>query len=309
MRRKILVIGLISMAIALIVISIINQAKNESSNNKKEVNSEADGLYNFALSWQSKGQIDKAIKIYQEFIAKFPYDQRIAEAWYRLGKIYQKENLPLKAKDAYTEIITNFPNFKQISEVENNLWKLNIEILFSPIITETDIVYKVEPGDTLSKIAAKYNTTVDLIMQSNNLKDDLIRPGQRLKVSTAKYSVIVDKSQNTLTLKANDEIFKVYTVATGKFGCTPTGNFTIVEKLENPDWYKSGKGIISANDPENILGSRWLGLSEPQYGIHGGAATQDLNRQITNGCVRMMNDEVEELFTILARGTKVTIVD
>ena len=146
-------------------------------------------------------------------------------------------------------------------------------------------------------------------MRSNNLKTDLIRPGNRLKLTGSKFSVIVDKSQNYLVVKADDEIFKIYTVATGKFNCTPTGNFKIVEKLENPDWYKSGEGIILADNPKNILGTRWLGLSEPQYGIHGGASEEDLGKQVTEGCVRMINAEVEELFIILPRGTEVNIID
>ena len=82
-----------------------------------------------------------------------------------------------------------------------------------------------------------------------------------------------------------------------------------MEKLKNPPWYKNGEGIIPADSPKNILGTRWLGLSEPGYGIHGGAKEEDLTKQVTDGCMRMRDREVEELFTILPMGTEVTIVE
>lgn len=305
MNKKIVLAGLIGLAVCLAAIGIVGRARKGA----RGVKSEAGALYQSALSWQSKGEAVKAVKLYQELIKQFPRDQKAADARYKLGEIYEKEDLWQKAKDAYSGIIANFPNFRQISDVEKRLWALNVRVLFSPIVTDKDIAYKVEPGDTLIKIAAGYNTTAGLIMRSNNLRSHLIRPGKRLKVSTAKFSVVIDKSQNSLALKADEEIFKVYPVATGKYNSTPTGTFKIVEKLKEPDWYKEGEGVIPANNPENILGTRWLGLSEPQYGIHGGATTKDLGTQVTNGCIRMTNPDAEELFTILPRGTEVTIVD
>ena len=270
MDRKVLIAGGLSFFVLLILVFAIGQ--NRKAAPVKQDSLRPDKLYSRAVSLQSEGELDKAAQLYQE-------------------------------------LIRQFPEFKQIADAEKRLWDVNIKILFSPVVTEKDIIYKVEPQDTLGKVAAKYNTTVDLIMRSNNLKSDLIRPGKRLKISAANYSVIVDKSQNSLTLKQDDAIFKVYPVATGKNNSTPTGTFKIVEKLENPTWYKQGKGPIPAESPENVLGTRWLGFSEPEYGIHGCADDSVLGKQLTEGCVRMTNGDVEELFTILPRGIEVTIVD
>lgn len=304
MKRRIAIITLVGLGVALMVIGMISRSLKI-----RPGKSEAKALFQKAVSLEAHGEADEATKLYQELVSRFAQDELAASAWYKLGTHYASKGLWQKAKEAYRKIITDFSNFKQISEVEKGLWEANIKLLFSPVMTEGDMSYKVEPQDTLSKIAAKYNTTVELLMRSNNLKNDLIRPGERLKISTAKYSVIIDKSQGLLTLKANEEIFKVYSVATGKDNCTPVGTFKIVEKLEHPDWYKRGEGIVPADSPENILGTRWLGLSEAQYGIHGGAAPQDLGQQFTNGCVRMLNPDAEEIFAILPRGTEVTIVD
>jgi len=129
-----------------------------------------------------------------------------------------------------------------------------------------------------------------------------------LKVSTAHYSILVDKSQNLLTLKAGDEVFKAYPVSTGLDNCTPIGKFTIITKLIDPIWYKAG-AAVPPGSPQNILGSRWLGLSLQGYGIHGTTEPDSIGKQVTAGCIRMLNADVEELYAIVPPGTEVTIVD
>jgi len=306
-NRSLAVASVIALVISLIAVGIF--VKKNQGVIVKVPRNEADTLYNTAVALQAKGELNEAVRAYQDLIRQFPRNEKSADALYKLAELCESRDLLEKARMTYEKIIANFPSFKQIADVEKKLWDLNTKILFSQTVTDRDIIYKVEPGDTLSKIAAKYNTTVDLLMQSNGLKDHLIRSGQRLKVCTTKYSVIVDKSQNILTLKADDKVFKIYTVATGENNCTPVGTFKIVEKLKDPAWYRRGKGVVSSESPENVLGTRWMGLSEDDYGIHGGAVQQDLGCQVTKGCVRMTNPEVEELFTILPRQTDVTIVD
>ena len=73
-------------------------------------------------------------------------------------------------------------------------------------------------------------------------------------------------------------------------------------------WYKTG-AIVPAGSPENILGSRWLGISEPGYGIHGTTEPETIGTYQTKGCIRMRNADVEELFVIIPTGADVVIVD
>ena len=97
-------------------------------------------------------------------------------------------------------------------------------------------------------------------------------------------------------------------MATGKNNSTPVGVFKITDKLVNPTWYKAG-AVIASGKPENELGSRWLGLTAEGYGIHGTINPDTLGQQVTAGCVRMKNEDVEELYSTLVPGTEVTIVD
>jgi lipoprotein-anchoring transpeptidase ErfK/SrfK len=216
----------------------------------------------------------------------------------------------LEAKNVYQKLANDFPNanLNEIAGWQKKTEDINIKLLFSPVLTPNAVLYEIKSGDTLVKISKEFKTTPELIMKSNNLAGDKIIPGRKIKVWTAPFSILVDKSQNTLLLKANEEVIKSYVVSTGKNNCTPVGVFKIVNKLPNPTWFKAG-AVVPADSPENILGSRWMGFDLPGYGIHGTTDPKSLGTQATQGCVRMSNAEVEELYAIVPAGTEVTIVD
>jgi len=217
------------------------------------------------------------------------------------GRLLEAKRLYKKAQEATKDT-------GAIAEMQRKIEETNIKILFSPLMDECSAVYVVKPNDSLSKISKKFYTTVALIKRANGLSSDVIRPMQKLKINTNKFSIVVDKSQNLLFLKRKGEIIKTYVVSTGKDNSTPTGNFKIVNKLKKPVWFKAG-AVVSPDSPDNVLGSRWLGLDMKGYGIHGTTSPKDLGKQITLGCVRMNNKDVEDLFDIVPLGTEVTIVD
>ena len=215
----------------------------------------------------------------------------------------------IKARDIYQSIVDKFPASGKIAKAQSSLEDINIKILLSDIPVKDSEVYTVEKGDNLTKIAKKFGTTADLIMSSNKLKSSSIQIGKKLKVNKAKFSIVVDKSQNILTLKSGQEIIKTYHVSTGKNSCTPVGTFKIINKIIDPPWYKEPGVMIPAGDPKNVLGSRWLGISKPSYGIHGTTQPEAIGQSVTEGCVRMRNLEVEELYMLVPEGTEVVITD
>lgn len=214
----------------------------------------------------------------------------------------------LKAKQKFQQALEHTQDLKKLGQTKKTLEQINMNILFSPLIDECSTEYVVKPKDNLVKIAQSYQTTVGLLMKSNNLKSHIIRPGQILKVITCPFSLVIDKSQNLLFLKRKDEIIKTYIVSTGEENSTPVGVFKIAVKLTNPTWFKTG-AVIPPDSPENILGTRWMGLDEEGYGIHGTRDPEKLGQHVTSGCIRMSNEEVEELYGIVSVGTEVVIVD
>ena len=211
-----------------------------------------------------------------------------------------------EAKDLYQKLVEDFSGSPEVVNWQKKVEDINIRLLFSPVLTPHSLIYEIKPGDTLNKIARTFKTTTELIMKSNNLDDSKIIPGRKIKLWNAPFSIFVDKSQNILLLKCDEEVVKSYVVSTGKNNSSPTGTFKITSKLPNPTWFKTGSAVPPGS-PDNVLGTRWMGFDLPGYGIHGTTEPKELGKQVTQGCVRLANSDVEELYIIVPLGTEVTI--
>lgn len=212
------------------------------------------------------------------------------------------------AKLLYQKLVNDFSESPEAMDWQKKVEDININLLFSNLLTPQSIIYQIRPGDTLNKIAREHKTTTELIMKSNNINDALIIPGRKIKVWNVPFNILVDKSQNILLLKNNEEIIKTYVVSTGKNNCTPVGTLKIVNKLPNPTWFKAG-AVVPPESAANVLGTRWMGFDLAGYGIHGTTEPKELGKQVTQGCVRLCNADVEELYNIVPVGTEVTIIE
>lgn len=231
------------------------------------------------------------------------------KSFLNLADTYEAKKNYLKAKAVLNEVTRRFPGSEDAEKAQKNIERLSINILTSGVITDDSFSYEIKSGDTLGKIASSFGTTVELLKKSNGLKNNIIRPGKFLKVNKAGFNILVNKTKNRLLLrKSGGEIIKTYIVSTGKDFNTPTGTFKIEEKLASPVWYKVG-AVVKPDSSEYALGSRWMGLSLDGYGIHGTNDAGSIGKHITEGCVRMKNEDVIELYTIVPSGTEVTIVE
>ncbi len=97
--------------------------------------------------------------------------------------------------------------------------------------------------------------------------------------------ITVNLATRRLTYFEGGHTVNNYPVGVGKASTpTPTGSYIIVVKIVHPG---------------GMLGTRWLGLSIPtgNYGIHGTNNPSSIGGYVSNGCIRMYNRDVEELFT------------
>lgn len=265
-------------------------------------------VYKRADGFVKKEQYDKAIGAFVEVVNRYPESDYAEKSLKTLGDIYERMNDCGKAIYYYTRFLQKYPDSGYFDKVRLTLEKLKMQRMMSPTITPDSIEYTVESGDTLYDIAKRFNTTVGLIKKVNGLASDIIRIGQKLKIIVSEFSIFVDKHCNILVLKKDGDELKTYRVSTGKDNSTPVGTFKIQEKLERPLWYKVG-AVVSPDSDEYELGERWMGISADGYGIHGTSDETTIGAQVTQGCIRMKNAEVIELFDMVPSGTEVEIVN
>lgn len=110
------------------------------------------------------------------------------------------------------------------------------------------------------------------------------------------YRITINTRTHTLTLFRDNNVFRTYPVAVGKSSTpTPRGAFRIINRVVNPG---------------GPFGVRWLGLNVPNgdYGIHGTNNPSSIGKNISNGCIRMYNNNVIELSNLVSIGTVVNII-
>lgn len=189
------------------------------------------------------------------------------------------------------------------------LGQVGMALLLTPRPMPEKVEYTVQSGDSLAKLAKRFNTTVELIQKSNTIAGSMIRVGDRLRIFQGTFTVSVSKSLNQLDLFLNGQLFKRYRVGTGEYNRTPVGEFTITDRIPQPTWWRPDGKAIPYGDPQNELGTHWLSLNIRGYGLHGTWEPDTIGRQASAGCIRLLNEEIEELYSILPLGTAVSIVD
>ncbi len=115
------------------------------------------------------------------------------------------------------------------------------------------------------------------------------------QIPSGVISIVIDVKGLKLIVYKGNLPQKTFPVAVGKPGTpSPVGNWRIVSKE------KWGEGF----------GSHWLGLNVPfgVYGIHGTNNPSSIGNIISAGCIRMFNNDVEEVYNMVRVGTPVHII-
>src|SRR5262249_1987636 len=191
-------------------------------------------------------------------------------------------------------------------------------------------MYAVTSGDTLGAIAQRYGMKQALVARVNTLAEPYpLHIGQRLWVSNrhivpaaSSDGIVINLGDRTLYWLRDDKVVGGFPVAVGRISWeTPPGNYTIVGRRRDPVWHvppsiqkemkergEEVKTVVPAG-PDNPLGSFWLQLSVPGYGIHGTNKPTSVGKFTTHGCIRLRGDDIEHLYNEVPTGTTVDIVD
>jgi len=123
--------------------------------------------------------------------------------------------------------------------------------------------------------------------------------------------VVLRLGQRRVYVYSDDTVLSSYPVAIGRSDTpTPTGEFQVFEMVENPVWQSPWTGAIQQPGPNSALGLRWIGFARMPNGVigfHGTPTVSSIGQAASNGCVRLRNEHVLELFAQMQIGMRVVV--
>jgi len=130
---------------------------------------------------------------------------------------------------------------------------------------------------------------------------------EQTPAAATKRVIVVSLEDHKLALVEDGKVMKIYTVAVGKPSTpSPVGTFTITRRVANPTYSHDGR-VVPAG-PNNPVGTRWMGLSIPGYGIHGTNEPRSIGKAASHGCIRMARKDLEELYPMVQVGDTVELI-
>jgi lipoprotein-anchoring transpeptidase ErfK/SrfK len=304
-----------------------------------------DGYYLLGAIRSADGRLDEAEKAFLEAVRVYEkshggrraakrladdlYEQHVKgypkrTEWERIRDLYSISMRGLVDRDAVAEgRPCGLPADWSREEIVARLDEMNQWVIFTTHARpkrgypSNVCFHKVGRGDTLGGIAKHYGVAVGSVRRLNGIprESHVIRPGQELKIVRGRTEIFVDTRDLVMTVWIDRRFFREYRIGIGREGRTPVGEFKVVSPLVDPDWTPPGSETIPFGDPRNILGTRWLGFERigagQSIGIHGSRLAdgvwEGVGERASNGCIRMRNPDVEELFDFVPVGTEVTI--
>jgi len=129
-------------------------------------------------------------------------------------------------------------------------------------------------------------------------------------------TIIVDTANTYLYLVLGNGKAMRYGIGVGREGFTWTGTERISRMKEWPDWFPPSEMIerqpylprMMAGGPGNPLGARALYLGNTLYRIHGTNQPSTIGSFVSSGCIRLLNEDIEDLYSRVQVGTRVVVL-
>src|SRR5215468_6534816 len=152
--------------------------------------------------------------------------------------------------------------------------------------------------------------------KDSDLRADLRRQVVNYRTSEAPGTIIIDTPNTFLYLVMPGGKAMRYGIGVGREGFTWSGSKTIERKAEWPDWTPPPEMIqrqpylprFVAGGETNPLGARAMYLNDSVYRIHGTNAPETIGTQVSSGCIRLVNEDVIDLYNRVKVGTKVIVL-
>ena len=209
----------------------------------------------------------------------------------------------------------------------NISWSLN-RTAAAAVMAGTILASAPSSADPLG-LASSFQNPDQLIEQSLPDAGTAVNPQSSTQFSSALRRHIVDyptrEAPGTIVIDTpNTYLYLVlgsgkalrYGIGVGRQGFTWSGVKTIERKGEWPDWIPPAEMLgrqpylprFMAGGPGNPLGARAMYLSGTVYRIHGTNDPSTIGKRVSSGCIRMLNEDVIDLYARVNVGTKVIVL-
>jgi L,D-transpeptidase ErfK/SrfK len=217
------------------------------------------------------------------------------------------------------------------------LWANSAKALTFPLPPAGDNVVgqlqwtQARSGDTFSSIGRRYDVGYYELVESNpGVSPDRLEPGTIVVIpsrfilpAAPRTGIVINIAElRVYYYPPKRNVVVTYPVGIGREGWgTIMGNYHIIEKTVNPTWNvpdsiradRAKDGVYLPKSvppgPDNPLGGYRMRLSQPTYLIHGTNDYTGVGRRSSSGCIRMLPEDVEVLFSMVKVGTSVNIVN
>lgn len=219
----------------------------------------------------------------------------------------------IAARASFSRAMIKGVSAADAESIRNDMAKMSESLVFGRTVYAQDPLAKthiVGGGESLFGLADRYRIPPELIASINKISDpSKIASGSKLKVLHGPFRAVLHKSEYRMDLYLGDVVYvRSFRVGLGTDGSTPLGKWKIISKLSNPDWTDPKTGqYYAANDPNNPVGERWIGLQctagdcmgRTGFGIHGTIDPDSIGTDKSMGCVRLGSADIAALYDLL----------
>lgn len=198
-----------------------------------------------------------------------------------------------------------------------------VSLILLPSVSESsmliggEVVYRVTNGDTWERIGAKLGVDWRTLLEKNSLDEKhVLKIGQEIRANTRKIvpkiindGIVINIPDRMLYYFKKGTLHSTFPVGLGKRSWkTPTGQFHVVSKKENPTWYvpksiqmemlRKGEPVkvIVPPGPNNPLGRYAVKISIPGILIHETIWPSSVSQFRSHGCIRVLAHDMEKFF-------------
>lgn len=192
------------------------------------------------------------------------------------------------------------------------------ELIAERFHTTVGFLVKLNPGRNLQTLAVGDVVTVPNVarpFRADRFPSTYAAPSSG---TAANRRVLVDLSARMLEVREGGRLLAAFPITPGSAEHpAPVGEWKITNAVPWP-WYRYDEGVLKrgertetffnfapgVNSPVGIL---WAGTNRPGVGIHGTPNPDTIGRAGSHGCIRLANWDAATFYTLIGRGTPVTI--